>query len=232
MWRSLALSIMILAGLVTTAHAQSKPPIVVELFTSQGCSSCPPADKFLQELAQRDDVIALGLHVDYWDYIGWKDVFGNKAYAERQRAYAHVGGRRSVYTPQMVIQGQEHVVGNHPKDVNTLVKMHQAKPAAVALKAVRKGGKVNIQAQASSVAVPAVVVMVRYHPSQTTRIVRGENAGKEIAYANVVHELKVVGKWDMRKPLSLSVRSAPDMKTAIIIQSAGHGPILAAARAE
>ena len=232
MWRSLALSMMILVGLAVTAHAQSKQPIVVELFTSQGCSSCPPADKFLQELAQRDDVIALGLHVDYWDYIGWKDVFGSKAYAERQRAYAHVGGRRSVYTPQMIIQGQDHVVGNHPKDVNSLVKMHQAKPAKVALQAVRDGGKVTIQAQAGSGASDTVVLLVRYVPSESTRIVRGENAGKDIAYANIVRELKVVGKWDMKAPLTLKARSAADMKTAVIIQERGHGAILAAAMVE
>ncbi len=230
MWRSLALSFMMSVGLAVTAQADSDQPIVVELYTSQGCSSCPPADKFLQALAKRSDVIALGLHVDYWDYIGWKDVFGDSAYSERQRTYARVGKRRSLYTPQMIIQGQDHVVGNHPKDVNTLIKMHQAKPAKVALEATRDGRKVNIHAQAKSGAAQAVVLLVRYVPSKTTRIARGENAGRDIAYANIVHELKVVGKWDMRKPLSLSVRSAPDMQTAIIVQSAGHGPILAAAR--
>ena len=232
MWRSLALSIFMIVGLAATAQAEGKPLIVVELYTSQGCSSCPPADKFLHELAKRNDVIALGLHVDYWDYIGWKDVFGNKAYAERQRAYAHVGGRRSVYTPQMIIQGQDHVVGNHPKDVNSLVKMHQAKPVKVALSAVRDGSKVNIEAKAAAGAAPAVVLLVRYEPSQTTRIVRGENAGRDISYANIVHELKVVGRWDMAKPLNLSVRSNSSLKTAIIVQSVDHGPILAAARVE
>ncbi|MBU2982806.1 DUF1223 domain-containing protein [Lentibacter algarum] len=225
---------MFLAGLTAHANAGSTQAIVVELYTSQGCSSCPPADKYLTELAARDDVIALGLHVDYWDYIGWKDVFGAPAYAERQRAYAHVAGRRSVYTPQMIIQGNEHVVGNHAQDVNKLIRRYQTAKPPVTLAAQRDGRKllVTAQAQEGVKTGEATVLLVRYVPSETTRIKRGENTGKSIAYANIVHELKVVGKWNMHKPLSLSVRSAPDMKSAVIIQRAGFGPILAGVRVD
>src|SRR6056297_1329329 len=90
-----------------TAPALADDPVVVELFTSQGCSSCPPADAMLGELAERDDVIPLALHVDYWDYIGWADIFADPAYTRRQKGYAHATGQRMVYTPQMVIDGQD-----------------------------------------------------------------------------------------------------------------------------
>jgi hypothetical protein len=89
-------------------------PVLVELFTSQGCSSCPPADALLHKLARRDDVVALALHVDYWDYIGWKDTFAKAAHSARQRAYAREAGRRMVYTPQMIINGADHVVIGRP----------------------------------------------------------------------------------------------------------------------
>ena len=114
--------LMAVAGI---AAAESRP-VVVELFTSQGCSSCPPADAFLHELSQRDDVIALALHVDYWDYIGWKDIFAQPAFTKRQKAYAKAGGRRSVYTPQMIIGGQDHVVGTHEENASALIQQHAA----------------------------------------------------------------------------------------------------------
>ena len=96
------------------AIAQDQP-VVVELFTSQGCSSCPPADALLHELAARDDVVALAMHVDYWDYIGWKDVFGNPAHSARQRAYAKAGNRRMVYTPQMIVNGENRLLATGQK---------------------------------------------------------------------------------------------------------------------
>ena len=114
------------AAISVPATAQS--PVVVELFTSQGCSSCPPADKLMHELAKRDDVIALALHVDYWDYIGWKDVFAQPEFTARQRAYARLGNRKMIYTPQMVINGRDHVVGSNPKDTNALISSHKKLP--------------------------------------------------------------------------------------------------------
>ena len=207
---------------------------MVELYTSQGCSSCPPADALLHELAARDDVLPLALHVDYWDYIGWKDQFAKPSHTKRQKGYAHAGGRRMIYTPQMIIQGKEHVVGNHPQDVNKVLKRYKAAQPQIMLEAARDGRKLQVKAAALDGVSKgdATVLLVRYNPSETTRITRGENAGKSIAYANIVHELKVVGKWDMRKPLELSVRSGPDLKSAVIIQRAGFGPILAGVRVD
>ena len=151
MWRSMILAFAVafgLAGLTTDVKADGDARlVVVELYTSQGCSSCPPADKFLHDLAKRDDVLALGLHVDYWDYIGWKDIFGDPAFSERQRAYARAGNRRSVYTPQMIIQGQEHVVGNHPMDVSELIVRHKARPAHVTLDVQADGETAQVTAR-------------------------------------------------------------------------------------
>jgi len=106
---------------IASSRAESPPPVVVELFTSQGCSSCPPADAFLNDLSRRDDVIALSLHVDYWDYIGWEDPFATPESTNRQRRYAPVLVERSVYTPQMVIDGAAHEVGSKRKAVTRLI---------------------------------------------------------------------------------------------------------------
>jgi hypothetical protein len=116
-------------GAAAQDQAQWEPaPVVVELFTSQGCSSCPPADALLAELAERDDVLPLALHVDYWDYIGWADTFASPAFTERQKLYARAAGHRTIYTPQMVIGGVDQVVGFQPMEVADLIEAHRAKP--------------------------------------------------------------------------------------------------------
>ena len=219
---------MALAG----AAWAEKPVIVVELFTSQGCSSCPPADAFLHELAKRPDVVALSLHVDYWDYIGWKDVFADPKYTKRQHGYAQAGKRRSVYTPQMIIQGRDHVVGNHPMDVSDLIKTYQSRGQAVALNVRREGGQVVIRAEGGQGVGPMLVQLVRFEPKATVDIRRGENAGRKITYANVVRAWDVVGEWDGSKPLSMKARARGDLPVAVIVQRKGFGPIMAAARVE
>ncbi|MCV2891674.1 DUF1223 domain-containing protein [Lentibacter sp. XHP0401] len=229
MWRSIALALLMLSGIAAQADAQERKLIVVELFTSQSCSSCPPADAFLHELAGRNDVLALGLHVDYWDYIGWKDTFGQHAFSERQRAYAKVGGRRSVYTPQMIVNGEQHVVGNHPKEVNALIKLHQSQPERARIEVRRDGGRVQIAAQAEGNG-QAAVLLVSYMSNGVANIHKGENEGKELNYANIVTDIKVLEIWDMKRPLELSARAPDAENLAVVLQSRGHGPILAAAR--
>ena len=119
-------------GLFSVAEGRADDmPVVVELFTSQGCSSCPPADALLHELSKRDDVIPLALHVDYWDYIGWKDSFAQPAFTARQRGYAQASGRRAIYTPQMIIGGQFDVVGNRPMDVAAIIRCQVLPPSLV-----------------------------------------------------------------------------------------------------
>lgn len=206
-------------------------PVVVELYTSQGCSSCPPADAILHELAGRDDVIALALHVDYWDYIGWKDPFGDPAHAERQRAYAAAGHRRSIYTPEMIVQGQTDIVGAKPMALSKAIAEHARQTPKVAVTLSRDGTALKITAERlAQVEGGMTVHMLRYQPRQTTHIKRGENAGKTVEYANIVEGWTVLGHWDGQKALDLVAQVEGDNPSVVIIQGRNAGPIFGAAR--
>ncbi len=213
-------------------HAQSatQSPVVVELFTSQGCSSCPPADALMHDLAGRDDVIALALHVDYWDYIGWKDEFANPAFAERQRGYATEAGRRSIYTPQMIINGVTDIVGARPMELSKAIADHAAKPSVMGLSVVRSGDQLAITAQASPTPGPFLVHLVRYVPERTANITRGENAGHTLSYANVADEWKILTEWDGVTDLDLAAEAAGELPVVVMVQQGRHGAILAAAQ--
>ncbi len=229
--RRLRLVIAALFCLTLPAAAEEPAPVVVELFTSQGCSSCPPADAFLRELAERDGVIALALHVDYWDYIGWKDSFAQPAFTARQKAYAAAQGRRMVYTPQMIVDGTDHVVGRHVADVEDLIARHAAKAAPVAVEAMRGNGTLRIRARpADGSTGPASVQVVRYRANATVDIRRGENAGRTLSYANIVTDLDVVADWDGAAPLEVSVPITGPRPAVVLIQRRDHGPVLGAAR--
>jgi len=206
-------------------------PVVVELYTSQGCSSCPPADKILHELAKRDDVIALALHVDYWDYIGWKDPFGNPAHADRQRSYAAAAGRRTIYTPEIIVQGETEIVGAKAMKISKAISDHARVPAQVSLSLTRSGDAVQITAQAlAQIEGPFTIHMLHYAPLHTTQIKRGENRGKTLEYANVVEGWTELGSWDGREALDMTAQVEGDKPTVVIIQKPEGGPILAAAR--
>ena len=206
-------------------------PVVVELYTSQGCSSCPPADAFLHKLADRDDVIALAMHVDYWDYIGWKDIFASAENTKRQRAYARAGGRKMIYTPQMVINGSDHVVGNRPRDVLEVINKHKSSAAPVSLDVTRQGNKVTIRGTAEKPRNGDMTVqLVRYTPRAVVDIKRGENAGRKLSYANIVTDLEVLGSWNARKPLAMQATVQGDDPVDIIVQQKNAGPVVAAAR--
>ena len=228
----LTTGIWLALGLATAGLATAQSgPVVVELYTSQGCSSCPPADAFLGKLARRDDVIALSLHVDYWDYIGWKDIFASPKFTERQHAYARAAGKRMVYTPQMVVAGQDLVVGTKLGDVGRLIKAHTAAPARVVLSIVRTGSKVQITAKPLAKGLGEMVVqMVRFKGGQSVQIKRGENAGRDLVYHNVVTKWSVLKTWNGTSPLAFSANMSGDDQCVIIVQAAGHGAVLAAAR--
>ena len=213
------------------AGAQAQGPVVVELYTSQGCSSCPPADSyFAKELAGRDDVIALALHVDYWDYIGWKDDFANPAYTKRQRNYARAAGHRTVYTPQMIIGGKDHVVGTHPKDVRKHVAAHASIPQSVSVSLARDGNRLKVALSAAeALDTPMVVQVVRYIDLATRDIKRGENAGRTLSYANIVTEWRSIGEWSTRSDKTMSTRVEGDAPVVVIVQRKGFGRIEAAA---
>lgn len=217
-----------LMGFVQSVTAQeTRSPVVVELFTSQGCSSCPPADTLLHKLSKRDDVIALALHVDYWDYIGWKDEFALPGHTARQKAYARTAGRRMIYTPQMIINGTDHVVGTHPMDVAELIDRHEDASQTVALSVTKAANGYTVSATALDGAAGASQVMVvRYEPQAVVEITRGENAGRELTYTNIVRAWDTLGGWDGSETFEAQLDITPP--AVVFVQRDGHGPILAA----
>lgn len=206
------------------AAAQDRP-VVVELFTSQGCSSCPPADALMHELAKDSDVIALSLHVDYWDYIGWKDSFASPEFTQRQKSYAHARSDKHVFTPQMIINGVTSVVGTRSGQVNAAVSAHKASVPVVELTRIDD----MVRLKTPSVPGPYVVSMVRYVPSVSVDIARGENAGRSITYTNVVTDWTVLGRWAAKRGKLFDV--GHDLEnTVLLVQREGMGEIVAAVR--
>ncbi len=204
--------------------------VVVELFTSQGCSSCPPADALLGEIASRDGILGLALHVDYWDYIGWKDEFASPANTARQKAYARFNNKQSVYTPQMIVGGQEFIVGYKPMKLADTIQAHKANGPAARIEATRRGNTLDIVVSQARRTGAMVVTVIAYDEHRTVSISRGENAGRTLDYHNVVTSWTPVGEWNGTGTFRKSVRIATDHKLAVIVQEQGPGPILAAAK--
>ena len=229
---------MLLPGVAragSDGEAARVEPVVVELFTSQGCSSCPPADALLGRLAEREDVIALGLHVDYWDYLGWHDAFGDRRFSDRQRGYARAAQRRTVYTPQAIVQGVTQVIGSREDALLAAIARHRAVPRPVAVRLYREDDSrvvVEISARRDGVG-RSVVHLVRYIPEQVVRIEGGENAGKRVRYVNIVADWQQIAVWDGRGTLRTILRdrssSGERLPIAVLVQKAGFGPILGAA---
>ena len=215
--------------LVGGSVAAQERAIVVELFTSQGCNSCPPADALLRELADRDDILPLALHVDYWDYLGWRDRFAQPGFSKRQKGYARRAGRRTVYTPELVVQGSDTVMGARGMKLSELVRRHAGQEALVGLSIARDGTEVVIEATAL-VALPKVDIhVVHYTDSETVEIRRGENAGRSITYSHIAKDWHTAGTWTDGD--SWAGRApAMDMPLVVMVQETGYGPILAAAR--
>lgn len=222
---------MAVMSAVPVAAQSGSPVVVVELFTSQGCSSCPPADEFFAELARDPMIIPLALHVDYWDYIGWADSFADPKFTARQKAYARNIGSRAIYTPQMIVGGLDRVQGNAPAEVASLVMKHlkAAQPVAVTLS--RQGERLLIRAEAVRPIDKAVEVqLVRYKPEDSVKITRGENAGRTVTYHNIVTSWQVIGDWDGASPLKLEISYPEGGPGVVIFQAVGPAEILAAMR--
>ncbi|WP_417808084.1 DUF1223 domain-containing protein [Thioclava sp.] len=213
-------------------------PVVVELFTSQGCSSCPPADALFQAYADRDDVIALALHVDYWDYLGWKDPFGKAEFTARQKAYARAARERTVYTPQMIVGGTTALVGVQKDELNAAIAQQSSEAESVNLKISGSDGKYEVVLSADpQLSAPAVVQIVRYMPEARIAILRGENAGQTIDYRNIVTEWHAIAEWDGKSKTQIKVDLDGDDPGVVIVQAAQPvqgvplpGKILAAGR--
>jgi hypothetical protein len=230
MKRMIAIALSGLCLLVAVpALAQGASGTVVELFTSQGCSSCPPADAYLTKLAQEPGVIALALHVDYWDYIGWEDTFAKSQFTDRQRAYAKAAGSATIYTPQMIVAGKDLAVGSDPDAVAGMIRRHQSAAAMVVLQLMREGETVSIRA-AARVALPSAltVQLVRYKPTAVVAIQRGENAGRTIEYTNIVTSWARIGTWDGASDLVMDAPAPGGDAVAVILQEEGPGMIFAA----
>lgn len=209
--------------------------VVVELFTSQGCSSCPPADALLAELAERDDVIALSFHVDYWNYIGWTDPFSSPQATARHRAYGRALGRAYVYTPQMVVDGRAETVGSNRRAVDSLIRMAGgARKLAIEVAHPGDGTAVlRLPAASGGWAGDADVWIGFYDENRSTDVAAGENRGVRVVNANVVRVFRRVARWTgapLERALDLEALGAGGRDgCVIVVQATGSGPILAAA---
>ncbi|MBY6004761.1 DUF1223 domain-containing protein [Salipiger bermudensis] len=213
-----------------SAAVAEEHPVVVELFTSQGCASCPAADAVLAELGEQDNVIPLALHVDYWDYIGWKDDFADPAFTKRQKGYARAAGRRSIYTPQMMIGGSYDVVGSRPMKVVDAIRHASEKPALARLVLSREGDDLTITAEPLAALPETTVHLVRYTPRERVDILDGENAGRAITYTHVAHGWQVLGVWNGDAALEMKVPVEGSDPVVVMLQEKDYGPIVAAAR--
>jgi hypothetical protein len=187
-----------------------QPRAVIELFTSQGCSSCPPADQLLTELAKERDLVVLSLPVDYWDYLGWKDTLASPVYSSRQRAYAQRRGDGQVYTPQVVVDGLVHALGSSRSDIETATRTARGKEGAlsVPITLTETGSSITVNLGAGgSEAKSGSVWLCPVIKAQEVAIGRGENRGRSITYANVVRGLVKIGEWK-GEPLKLDVPAA------------------------
>jgi hypothetical protein len=229
--RTLIVAAAAAAALAGPAQAgQSK--VVVELLTSQGCSSCPPADAFLVELAKRDDVIALSFHVDYWNYIGWQDPFSFKGATRRQHAYRAGMGLRYVYTPQMVIGGAlEHVGSGRAAVLNKIDALRAAPRIDVTAK--HAGDHALSVSFGAGRAGAADVWLVSYDGLHTTEIRRGENEGVTLKNAHVVRSMRRIGSWSGKaETMTVTLKDgemAGRTGCAVIVQKPGGGQIIGAA---
>ena len=226
--RSLALAPFLLLAATPALAADAAHPTVIELYQSQGCSSCPPANAQLNAIAGRADLLALSFAVTYWDRLGWKDIFGHPAYTARQWDYAKAGGRGNVATPQFIVNGRGVVTGSNAAKVAAALKQYDRGTTGPTL--AFAAGKVIIGAARSSA--PATVWLVRYDPrTHNVPIRSGENGGRSLPHRNIVRGLWDIGGWTGKSAsFAIPASKDPAMRSAILVQQGKGGPIVAALR--
>lgn len=215
-----------LVSMALRADAPSRP-LVLELFTAQGCSSCPPADAYLGQLSQRPDVLALAFHVDYWDSSGWRDRFELRQSVDRQNVYVRNFHRPSAYTPQFVIDGRKDAT-----DTSSIVEALQEPRAAVPVTLAVREGEVMVDVGEAQGQRASDVVLVTFLRHAVSNVGRGENAGKTLEEFNIVRSIRTLGEWKgATENYKVSVSSLPPDATdvAVLVQSRGEGPIVGAA---
>ncbi len=225
-------------GLVQPSRAEEQRAIsVIELFTSQGCSSCPTADALLRSYAERPDIVALSLPVDYWDYLGWKDTLASPKFTSRQRGYADARGDGRVYTPQMVVNGLVHAIGSSRVEVDRAIAetTETLKGDRIEIAARSDGKTITIEAGAippTSRMTNGTIWLAVVQPSVEVEIERGENRGKKVTYANVVRDLTAVGMWS-NKPTSIELQESAVLqqgqRCAVLLQQGTVGAVVGAA---
>lgn len=242
----MALHIWLTVAALTLSHQAlaeddgNRPKAVVELFTSQGCSSCPPADAFLAELAERDDVVALAYHVDYWDYLGWNDTLATAENSARQKQYNDAFASRSVYTPQAVINGREHVNGAKNAEVSGAMSRLDGQGEGMAVDVAVSYGDDSVvieTGESGHLFDEAQIVLVYFKSRTRVEIEQGKNGGQIYGYRNAVRDFHSAGSWSgnsMRIELPLSELKKKDADgCAVLIQKLGEdgqpGAIIGAA---
>jgi hypothetical protein len=215
--------------------AASKRPVIVELFTSQGCSSCPAADAYFETLLNTAGVIPLSYHVDYWDYLGWRDTLASVDYSQRQYDYASSRGDRDVYTPQSVVNGRNHYVGSNKSTVSDGIAAARADGSAawVDIAMSENATDVMIDIAAGSSGKDATLWLMAFAPVVSVEILKGENAGNTVNYSNVVRKMVPAGMWHGEKASLVLPRSSvipSDCKGWVaLLQEGKVGPIIGAA---
>lgn len=227
----------LVAGLVVCASAASAAQrTVLELFTSQGCSACPPADKLFEKLAHDDHFIVMSLPVDYWDRLGWKDTFAKHAFTERQRAYAFMRGDGQVYAPQAVVNGSEHA--NGASMLAIAASEGTTTPPRLPIETKQQGKDIEVSVDATRPGSPsATVLLLPYLASRSVAVGRGENSGTKITYANIVRDIIPLGSWS-GKPATFKAKLSGDERydgAVVLVQEgtpAQPGAILGAEQIE
>ena len=232
------ISVPLLFTLNAWAAQVYSPKGVVELFTSQGCSSCPAADKFVTSISHDKDILALAWHVDYWDYLGWEDTFAKPDHADRQRRYSRSFGENQIYTPQAVINGRSHVIGSRGSIIQGVVKEYreQQKGMMVPINTTIHEDVLDIEISYEDSKAKANLWMVYFADEAVVKIERGENHGKDLTYSNIVRDIELVGMMEpdglkMMLPLKEISRKGHD-SCALILQRTTKlgtpGPIIGA----
>jgi len=242
--RTLLIGAGFVCGLLFAASAiagqpQASHPVVIELFTSQGCSDCPAADRIVAELARRKDVLALSLPITYWDMLGWKDTFATEANTYRQKSYAKAMKRSGIYTPQIVVDGKIDVVGNQRDRIMAAIANRRSQIAAetpINLALGIASGRIEIEIPAVASRAKekplATIWVMRTLSSATVDVHRGENRDHRLSYANLVRELHRAGEWTgeaMKIDLPITTGKSKHDGVAVVLQSRDYGQVLAAA---
>jgi hypothetical protein len=232
--RKIITAVLVTASAVFAApsFAGSKVTGVVELFTSQGCSSCPPADKILTKLKSEPGLLVLAWHVDYWDYLGWKDTLGVKGATERQRSYAASFQTSSVYTPEAVVNGAAGMVGSRESQIRSALGSVPFPAYEVSIQKSGSGLSVSLP-KADLNGASTIVELINFIPKSQVEIERGENTGETINYPNAVTKVKKLGVWDGSAKSFEAAAAKSGQGSAVLIRTVlstgGAGPVIGAA---